>query len=490
MNVIEIPIDPIKKLVSTVKIGNKALNQAYSRSSYLLINNGKTYQAYILTIIADSAYVNNDLSRLSHNTFRKQDPDFSGLVLYYTPTGRYAGGYAYKDGQVVQPTTTQQTGGQKVQSVGGNLKPDNMVVQCKDWYQRGVVYNADGTIYSATDWEYIGTTCTSYDDGTGTSTGTGGTVGGSGGSGNGGSGGSPSSPPPPCPPGTNSNVPTASPCVAPPAAVESTGAIRLRIDYMPLPGSTPCSVQTAPVPCYKIITDVLKAHYPCAVSLVLNKLQQIGAYSTFVDPFSTSRKPDITWQDSSLAWAAPGVTAPRMLGNTETDANAQSVNRSAVISLNSQMLNSSSQLLIAATAIHETLHAYINYNIHTSVAFSSSSYNSAGNWLASIDAWATLQGLPSNYSNHSVMMTSYFDQAVSILAQWDNNAHTTKEYAEAMLYGLDNASGGGTPAQQSLLTAEYNTLMSKYSITASNLNSFYLNNLYATSGKLPTSGCN
>jgi hypothetical protein len=252
-NVIEIPVDPAAKFISTVKIGNKALNKAYSRSSYLLINDGKNYHAYILTIIADSAYVNNDLSKLSHNTYRKQDADFSGLALYYSPKGDYLGGYAYKNGQMVTPTTTtQQTGGQKIQSVNnGNLKPNDMVVECTDWYQQGVILNADGSIYEVTTpWEYIGTTCTSYQSG------------GSGGStGTGSSGGSGSSlpSPPPCPPGTTSGIPTTSPCIPRPSTVESIGTGKLKVDYMPLPGSSPCSVSTPPVPCPISNSDIANA---------------------------------------------------------------------------------------------------------------------------------------------------------------------------------------------------------------------------------------
>jgi hypothetical protein len=47
-------------------------------------------------------------------------------------------------------------------------------------------------------------------------------------------------------------------------------------------------------------------------------------------------------------------------------------------------------------------------------------------------------------------------QAITALAEWDNNSHTTKEYAEAMLYGLNNATDG-PPAQQALLNTEYNS---------------------------------
>jgi hypothetical protein len=58
-----------------------------------------------------------------------------------------------------------------------------------------------------------------------------------------------------------------------------------------------------------------------------------------------------------------------------------------------------------------------------------------------------------------------------------------------MLYGLDNAQDG-TPAQKTTLQAEYNSLLSKYSISTSDLNTYYLSQLNAsTSQKLPTAGC-
>lgn len=96
-------------------------------------------------------------------------------------------------------------------------------------------------------------------------------------------------------------------------------------------------------------------------------------------------------------------------------------------------------------------------------------------------------GLP-NYSSHYMMLTSYFSNAVNILAAWDHNAHTTKQYAMAMLYGLDNAKDG-TAAQQTLLQTEYNNLLTQYGISSSELNAFYSANLKVTTGNLPKSGC-
>jgi hypothetical protein len=497
-NVMEIPVDLGSRFSLTVKIGSKALNKAYSRSSYLLISDGKSYQAYILTIIADSAYVGSDLSKLSHNTYRKQDADFSGLALYYSPKGDYLGGYAYRNGQVVTPTTTtQQTGGPKVQSVNnGNLKPNDMVVECTDWYQQAVALNPDGSTYAVViPWQYMGTDCISYPSGG--SGGTGGSGSGTGGSGGGSSSSPPPSMPPPCPPGTTSGIPTASPCVPPPSTVESIGTGKLRVDFMPLPGSSPCSITTAPVPCFTIKTDSLKKYFPCAVALIINKLAQIDVYSTLTQAFTTAKRPDLTWQDSNLAWnsySPMGGNNAYALGQTMQDP-ASGIGQSMIITLNSNMLTNSSQLLIAAAAIHETLHAYINYNVNTAIDGLHNGYKTGDSWLYGLDTWIYLNGLPANYSSHLAMMTDYFDKSVSVLKSWDNGAHTDLEYASAMLYGLTTSDSSATATETASLQTAAAAIKTKYGITDAQLNTFNINNLTVTGsatgalGKLPTSGC-
>jgi hypothetical protein len=165
--VIEMPFDPGAKLNLTLKTSIWTFNKAYSRSYYLLINDKAKYEAYILTIIADSDYVKNDLTKLTHNSYRKIDADFSGLILYHTPKGDYIGGYGYKDGHLVQPeTSTTQSDGKKIQSVDrGALKPNTMVADCVDWYEQTTVYYEDGHSVTS-DWVYLDTTCTYKDDGT------------------------------------------------------------------------------------------------------------------------------------------------------------------------------------------------------------------------------------------------------------------------------------------------------------------------------------
>jgi len=233
------PFDPGAKLNLTLKTNKWVFNKAYSRSYYLLINDNNKYQAYILTIIADSDYVKNDLTKLTHNSYRKLDADFSGLVLYYTPKGDYIGGYGYKDGHLVQPeTTATQSGSKKTQSVNsGALKPNTMVADCVDWYQQTTVYYEDG--HSETfDWVYLDTTCTYRDDGTNT-------------------GSTPPAappalppPPPPCPPGTGTG---SSPCS--PVNVDEVKNNNVPLPpnpgdggAPPPPAQTPCTVNVKPCP--------------------------------------------------------------------------------------------------------------------------------------------------------------------------------------------------------------------------------------------------
>ena len=44
-NVIEMPIDPGAKFSSALKIGKSLFNKSYTRSYYLLLNDGKSYEA-------------------------------------------------------------------------------------------------------------------------------------------------------------------------------------------------------------------------------------------------------------------------------------------------------------------------------------------------------------------------------------------------------------------------------------------------------------
>ena len=126
-NVIEMPIDPSGSIYSALAgsaTGPGMYPKENSRSSFILLSNGKGYDAYIMTILADPSYLKNDHSKLAKNTYRKYDPDFTGYVFYFTPKGQYSGGYEFKNGQLLTPVAQNKpSDGKVIQSAGAsNLK--------------------------------------------------------------------------------------------------------------------------------------------------------------------------------------------------------------------------------------------------------------------------------------------------------------------------------------------------------------------------------
>lgn len=160
-DVIELPVDPSTKFNSTLR--DRATNRIpydknNSRSYFLLFNDGKKYSAYIMTVIADASYLKGDTSKLKNNTFNHNDPDFTGLVLYFTPKGKYVQGYGYKNGQLLAPSTSNHNTKQTQSVSDSNLKPQTQIVVCIDWYlQRW----ENGVLVSE---HYVFTTCETYGD--------------------------------------------------------------------------------------------------------------------------------------------------------------------------------------------------------------------------------------------------------------------------------------------------------------------------------------
>jgi hypothetical protein len=232
-----------------------------------------------------------------------------------------------------------------------------------------------------------------------------------------------------------------------------------------------------------IKTDSLKAKFPCAAKLIVDSLLKIQGYSELLAPF-------INGNYSSTATLNATNAHTYTLGVTEV------VNQefSANVYLNKRMLENSSQLLIASTAIHESLHALANYNIKMAYYSYKDSTMDLGSWMYGLDSWYALNGLPSNFSNHYEMLDFYFNKAVDVLKAWDHDAHTLKEYQMATLFGLDNADlpiNTQNQARIDLLNKEYNDLLVKKGITKNELNTFWQLQLNATANeKLPQSGCN
>jgi hypothetical protein len=95
-SVLELPVDAssVKTAISLSNSpnGNPVYKKEYSRSSFLTLNNGTGYKAYVMTVIADSSYLKGDLTKLDHNKYNKHDADFCGAVVYSTPKGAFVNG--------------------------------------------------------------------------------------------------------------------------------------------------------------------------------------------------------------------------------------------------------------------------------------------------------------------------------------------------------------------------------------------------------------
>jgi len=443
--VIEMPDDKSGNILPTFKSLHKAFSSKYIKSSVLILKDNKGYSSYIMTIIADSIYLKNDFVKLANNTYSKKDADFTGTVLYFTPAGKYVSGYAYRQGKLLIPSTlANQTTSNKVNDYG----------ECIDWY----LQYRDAQTGVLLDEEYLYTTCPGggADDGAIPNCSTNGVTG--------------------LAPGSkvqiNSMEPDPDPTTDP-----GTG--------FPDPTTSTCTVPD-------IIDSLLKKTFPCASKLIIDSLKKIPGFSALTSAFNTPLYPSLIYVNGTLPWNASGINGSTTYQYGLTTSGTPS-NASSTITLNTSMLQNSSMLLIASVAIHETLHGVINYNIEWAGGNIVDGHES---WMDGLNSWYLINGLPSNFRDHYEMMDYYFNQSVAILAQWDHNQHTQKEYIMAMLTGLDNPgtnsnSDPNFATKAQLLATEYATLKSNNNISDTDLDNFKTANNNATStAKLPTGGCN
>lgn len=168
-----------------------------SISRYILLKQGDTYKAYIMTVIASPSYLGGDITKLDRNSYSKRDSDFSGSVVYLTPKGGFVSGWIFEHGKLTdQIKKTSPNTSASLQAQGTHLKPNMLQRICVDWYYWTYYQKEDGT-YSEPEEFYGGQDCYYIDSGGG-----GGGDGGapSTGGSNGGGGNSNPNPPNPCNP--------------------------------------------------------------------------------------------------------------------------------------------------------------------------------------------------------------------------------------------------------------------------------------------------
>jgi hypothetical protein len=238
-------------------------------------------------------------------------------------------------------------------------------------------------------------------------------------------------------------------------------------------------------------TDSIEVKFPCASKLILRPIFNLEPMNDFVKPFLAAQRPTISYKTANLTWSDATTGGLFELGNTIYDPNS-GLNRSTIVTLNEKMLQNSSPLLIASTTIHETIHSYIYYNVSVAEYDVKTNYNDNSNWMVSLNGFYLIKDLPSNYSNHTMMLTSYFDKAVAVLKAWDATQAThysDKQLAMAMLYGLNTVDPGTSQSLLDNINSVFQSLKTKYGITDAQLATFNRENLNSV-GKLPTTGCN
>ncbi len=238
-------------------------------------------------------------------------------------------------------------------------------------------------------------------------------------------------------------------------------------------------------------TDSLKKKFPCADKLVVQPILTSPIMSKLVEPFLTPQRPTVTYLiDNTLPWGNTTTGGAFKLGENGPDLGSV-IGQSSIVRFNEKMLQNSSQLLIAATVVHETLHGYINYKLATANHNYSNYYNS--NWMVGLDNFYLIGNLPVNYSNHTMMLEDYFDKSMAVLQAWNAKQgfiYSEKDMAMAMLYGLDAYDMGTSQAQKNNINAAFQAVKTKYKISTSDLTKFNTTNLFASTHKLPTTGCN
>lgn len=434
------------------------INNDKSITRLLFFKTKEKTQGYFITIISSDEYLKLAGANPQNNTHLKQESDFSGAIIYHDLNGNYNAGRRFdkQENLLNKLSSTKNEGPGKISQAipSGCYEQDLWEV-----FGQGCSEVPGGLhcnyIYSELTGTYL--VCP---DGNNPNPG------------GGGGGGTGNPPIPDCAGVVGGTAYTNTDCNT---CMGGTTGI------------TSCAIG-------EIKTDSLNAKFPCAKKLIIDKLNEISGFTSLALPFQGQGEvPNLNWDSKELVWAGGDNHETYKLGETDNY-----LGWSSTIYLNSKAIQNASKLFVAATAIHEVVHAYSNYLVKKNIYYPNS--NNAS-WANDVQYWAIVDSLnqvgQANYVQHTNFLEQYFETTVNILSAFDNNAHTMDEYRMTMLYGLSNA--GDAPssvdelssynARKGKLEATYNKLLTKYGLTSSEINSFYKNNVknVASNKKLPTS---
>ncbi|TBO42636.1 hypothetical protein [Pedobacter kyonggii] len=440
--IIEVPVttEGIFKFNTEAPVEGKKVNIKKSFTRLLFIKTSTATEGYFMTIISSDEYLASS-SNPEQNTFLKKEPNFTGTIVYHNLDGKMTN--AISIGGVKLPnklaSINHQSGSGKIMQA----LPD-ACIETPIYEVIGVDCYDIGGYYTYCENVYslyVGHTICGGGSGPAAP----------GGGGTGGSGG------------------------------ES-------------------------IPTIEVKQDSLLKHYPCMVKEVLNKLEGNQTYGKLVQPFQKIQLPNGTTlgmqglpnlkYDFSVQDYGVGTT------NYSLGTTGEYAGTSSTIRFNTAAMTNASQLLLQATAIHETGHAYANYYIKAGQYGFPVDTTRYSTWAINIVnfervAKSSAQG-GGNFNDHSIFLEEYFENFWGILKAVNGTAYTNKEYQMAALFGLNNPG----PAPQSpivngvnvyeiykgMLITSFNNIKTKYGITDAELNTFNLANLknVPANKKLPT----
>lgn len=238
-------------------------------------------------------------------------------------------------------------------------------------------------------------------------------------------------------------------------------------------------------PFIEIKKDSLTFKFPCVTKLVINKLEKIPLYNKMVEPFlAEGMKPNLTWKTNTQVWDGKDFS-----GATTGYSQDSNTGMSSDINLNSKMLQNGSILLVAAVAIHETYHAYVNYmfamkQLPEMVNKSLPSYM-AGFYQAQL--YNASGG--GNYTDHYNMLTSQFDNMTTILYEFMERTVSLEDCRKAMLFGMNNPGEGADVKQKEFINMAYDDILNKFNFTNDQINQFFSNQVNAPSDKKTPTNC-
>lgn len=241
-------------------------------------------------------------------------------------------------------------------------------------------------------------------------------------------------------------------------------------------GSTPPTDPYPPGAVLEIDKSDITTKHPCWTKLISDKLDMNLGYKQMIEPFLTDLpRPSIKWTASNTpSW---GLNGKYHGGDTGIDP-LSGYGMSSVITLNSNMIDNGSQLLIAAVSVHETMHAYINYHFANNVEVEKLK-RSLPSYMSSYTEFIYGTSAGGNFEQHLQMMEDQFDNMTVTLYSTFDGEYSINECRMAMLFGMDNPGTSTDFLRNSIIQRTYSALLQKYGITTQALNNWNIANVNA-----------